>query len=64
MQQDADIYLLLNYSTCFGRPLRPLSGLIKTVVAAYGTDRSIWEASFFKRDLIWSRLKKPGSQIV
>jgi len=25
MQQYADIYLLLNYSTCFGRPLRPSS---------------------------------------
>ena len=26
MQQYADIYLLLNYSTCFGRPSRPSSG--------------------------------------
>ena len=50
MQQYADIYLLLNYSTCFGRPSRPSSGVHKTVVAASGTDHTIWEASFFKRD--------------
>jgi len=36
MQQYADIYLLLNYSSCFGRPSRPLSGEHKTVVAASG----------------------------
>ena len=52
MQQYADIYLLLNYSTCSGRPSRPSSGVHKTVVAACGTDHTIWEASFFKRDQI------------
>jgi len=41
MQKYADIYLPLNYSTCFGRPTRPLSGLHKTVVAASGTDRTL-----------------------
>jgi len=45
MQQYADIYLLLNYSTCFGRPSHPSSGVHKTVVAASGTDHTIWEAS-------------------
>jgi len=49
MQQYADIYLLLNYSTCFGVPSRPSSGVRKTVVAASGTDHTIWGASFFKR---------------
>ena len=49
MQQYADIYLLLNYSTCFGRPSHPSSGVRKTVVAASGTDHTIWEASLFKR---------------
>jgi len=49
MQQYADIYLLLNYCTCFGRPS---SGAHKTVVAASGTDHTIWGASFFKRDQI------------
>ena len=45
MQQYADIYLLLNYSTCFGRPSSPSSGVHKIVVAASGTDRNIWGAS-------------------
>ena len=48
IQQYADIYLLLNYSTCFGRPSRPSSGVHKTVVAASGTDHSIWGTSFLK----------------
>jgi len=52
MEQYADIYLLLNYSTCFGHPLRPSSGVHKTVVVAPGTDHTIWGASFFKRDQI------------
>ena len=52
MQLYADIYLLLNYSTCFRRPSRPLSGVHKTVVAASGTDRTIWGVSFFKHDQI------------
>jgi len=38
MQQYADVYLLLNWSTCFRRPSRPSSGVHKTVVAASGTD--------------------------
>jgi len=45
----ADIYLLLNYSTCFGRPSRPSSGVHKTVVAASGADHTVWGASFLKR---------------
>jgi len=52
MQQYADIYSLLNYSTCFGRPSRPSSGVHETVVAASGTDHTIWGASFLKRDQI------------
>jgi len=54
MQQYADIYLLLNYSTCFGRQSRPSSGVHKTVVAASGTDHTIRGASFLKRDQIMS----------
>jgi len=49
MQQNSDIYLLLN-SACFGRPSRPSSGVRKTVVAASGTDHTVWGASFLKRD--------------
>ena len=52
MQQYADIYLLLNYSTCFERPSHPSSGVHKTVAAASGTDHTIWGASFLKRDQI------------
>ena len=63
MQQYADIYLLLNYSTCFGRPSRPSVGVHKTVVAASGTDHTIWRDSFLKRDL-WSHLRKLAPQIV
>ena len=56
MQQYSDIYLLLNYSTCFGRPSRPSSGVHKTVVAASGTDRTIWGASVLKREKLSSLL--------
>jgi len=46
-QQYEYIYLLLNYSTCFGRPSRPSSGVHKTVVSASGTDHTIWGASSY-----------------
>ena len=52
MRQYADNYLLINYCTCFGRPSLQSSGVHKTVVAAYGTSRTIWGASFLKRDQI------------
>ena len=52
MRQFADIYLLLNYSTCFGRPSHSSSGVHKTVVAASGTDHTVWGASCLKRDQI------------
>ena len=65
MQQYPHIYLLLNYSTYFGRPSRPSSGVHKTVVTTSGTDHTIWGPSFLKRViLIWSRLKKLAPQIV
>jgi len=40
MQQYADVFLLLNYSKCFGRLSPPSSGVHKTVVAASGTDHA------------------------
>jgi len=69
MQQDAHIYLLLNYSSCFGGPLHPSSGVHETVVAASGTDHTVWGASALKHDqirtiIIWSRLRKLALQIV
>jgi len=56
----ADIYLLLNYCTGFGHPSRPSSAVHRTVVAASGTEHTV----FFKRDQIWSRLKKLAPQMV
>ena len=56
MQQYADIYLPLYYCTCFGRPSRPSSGVHKTVVAASGTDHTIWGGRFFKRDQVRSAM--------
>jgi len=37
MQHYAGIYLLQIYSTCFGRPSHPSSGVHETVTAASGT---------------------------
>jgi len=41
MQQCAGIYLLQNYSTCFGCLSHPSSGVHETVTAASGTGHSI-----------------------
>jgi len=51
MQQYADIYLLLIHFTSFGSPSHPSSGVQKTIIAACGTDRTTWGASFFQRDV-------------
>ena len=64
MQQYADIYLLPHYSTCFGCPWHPPSGVRKTVISASGL---VWDNRHTdcpKPVLIWSRLKKLASQIV
>ena len=45
LQQYADNYLLLNYLACFVLPSRPSSGVHNTVVAASGTDHTIWGAN-------------------
>jgi len=57
MQLYGNIYLLLNYSTCFGRPSHPSSGVHKTAVAASGT-----EHNFLGSKLL--QVKKLASQIV
>jgi hypothetical protein len=46
IQQYAGIYLLRIYSTCFGRPSRPSSGVQKTVTAASGTGHSNGATNF------------------
>ena len=58
MQPYAGIYLLQVYSTCFGRPSRPLSGAQKTVTAASGTGHSIGSTTFLQRGLIRPRWRK------
>jgi len=60
MQQYAGIYLLLNYSTCFGHPSLPSPEVHTTTVVASGTDQASSNVTKF----IWSRLKKLASQIV
>ena len=49
MQQHAGIYILQVYSTCFGRPPRPSSGVQKTVTTASGTGHSNGAATFLRR---------------
>ena len=51
MQQYAGIYLLQNYSSCFGCPSHPSSGVHQTVTAASGTGHSIRTTTFCQRGL-------------
>ena len=46
MQQYAGIYLLQNYSTCFGRPSHLSSGVHKIVTVASGIGHSVRAATF------------------
>ena len=46
---DAGIYLLQNYSTCFGCLSHPPSGVHKTVTAASGTGYSVRATTFCQR---------------
>ena len=52
MQQYADIYLLLNYSTRLGRSSRPSSGVHKNVVAASGTDHTVKYKSWTRSQIL------------
>jgi hypothetical protein len=52
MQQYAGVYLLQNYSTYFGFPSHPSSGVHKTVTAASGTGHSICATTFLQRGLL------------
>jgi len=58
MQQCAGIYLLQIYSTCFGCPSHPSSGVHKTVTAASGTGHSNSATNFLQRGLINPRWRK------
>ena len=62
MQQYAGIYSLQVYSTRFGRPSRPSSGVQKTVTAASGTGHSNGATTFLQRGLIrphWRKVVAP-----
>jgi hypothetical protein len=52
MQQYAGVYLLQNYSTCFGGLSHPSSRVHKTVTAASGTGHSIRATTFRQRGLL------------
>jgi len=56
MKQYAGIYLLQIYSTCFGCPSHPSSGVHKTVTAASGQSNSA--TTFLQRGLIRPRWRK------
>ena len=52
MQQYAGVYLLQNYSTCFGYLSHPSSGVHQSVNAASGTGHSVTATTFRQRDQI------------
>ena len=58
MQQYAGVYLLQNYSTCFGFLSHPSLGVHQTVTAASGTGHSVRAKTFRQRDLISPRWRK------
>ena len=58
MQQYAGVYLLQNYSTCFGCLSHPSSGVHQTVSAASGAGRSVRAKTIRQRGLIRSRWRK------
>jgi len=57
MQQYAGVYLLQNYSTCFGCLSNPSSGVLQTITAASGTGHSVRATTFRQCGLIRPRCK-------
>jgi hypothetical protein len=55
MQQYAGVYLLQNYSTCFGCLSHPSSGVHQNITAVSGTGHSVKATTFRQRDLIRPR---------
>ena len=56
-EKDAGVYLLQNYSTCFGCLSHPSSGLHQTVTAASDTGQSVRATTFRQRGLISLRIQ-------
>jgi hypothetical protein len=55
MQQYAGVYLLQNYSTCFGCQSHSSSGVHQTVTAVFGTGHSVRTTIFHQRGLVEDR---------
>jgi len=64
MQNYAGVYLLHNYSTCFGRLSHPSSGAHQTLTTASGTGHSVRATIFLQRGLIRPRWRKVVAQIL
>ena len=64
MQQYAGVYVLQIYSTYFGCPTHPSSGVNETVNAASGTGHSNSTTTFLQRGLIRPRRRKVVAQIL
>jgi hypothetical protein len=58
MEQYAGVYLLQNYSTCFGCLWHSSSGVHKTVTAASDTGHSVRATTFRQRGLIRRRWRE------
>ena len=58
----AGVYLLQNYSTCFGCLSHPSSGVHQTVTAASGAGHSVRATTFRQRGLIRPRLRTVASR--
>jgi len=58
MLQYAGVYLLQNYSSCFGRLSHPSSGVHQTVTAVSGTGHSVRATTSRQRGLI-NLIRKP-----
>ena len=62
MQQYAGVYLLQNYSTCFGCLSHPSSGVHQTVTASSGTGHSV-RATTFRQVFIYYKITLPVSGV-
>ena len=58
MQKYAGVYLLQNFSTCFGCLSHPSSGLHQIVTAASGVGHNVRATTFRQRGLIRPRWRK------
>jgi len=60
MQQYAGVYLLQNYSMCFGCLWHPSSGVYQTVTAASGTGHKLNSINIYKSETYNDNYKIPS----